>query len=106
MIKVDTSKTTDKGSLIIEIGDSPIKIATEALALIGCLKAAIKDRGEDYKEGCGEVDALVFETLFLFGLKHVLEDEVKAKGCDIDDIKAADFDSNEEFLKWFRGLDK
>lgn len=105
MIKVDTSRVDNNGNIVIEIADSPIKLATEALTIVACLKAAIKDRGNDYKDKYGEVDSMMFEMLFLTGLKHVLENDIKATGHPAD-MRAADFDSTEDFLNWLHGVDE
>jgi len=52
----------------------------------------------------GEVDAMAFEMFFLTGLRKSLEAEMKCmKAEEMKDIRSADFISDEEFKKWFRG---
>lgn len=101
MIKIDTSEMNDKGMVEMAIQGNPIQLATEALAVISCLKQSIKARREE--SGMGEVDAMAFEMFFLTGLKKSLEAEMQCMKAECEDIRSADFTSNEEFLKWFRG---
>lgn len=106
MIKIDTSALNEKGMVEMCISGNPIELATEALALISCLKQSIKARREA-DEDLGEMDAMVFETFFLSGLRKSLEAEIKCmKAEEMKDIRSADFISDEEFKKWFRGGDE
>ena len=101
MIKIDTSEMDNKGMIEIAIQGNPIQLATEALAVISSLKQSIKARRES--SGMGEVDAMAFEMFFLAGLRKSLEVEMQCMKAECEDIRSADFTSNEEFLKWFRG---
>lgn len=101
MIKIDTSEMDNKGMIEMTIQGNPIQLAAEALAVISGLKTSIKARRES--SGMGELDAMAFEMFFLTGLRRSLEAEMKCMKAECEDIRSADFTSNDEFLKWFRG---
>lgn len=110
MIKIDTSMIEEnKSGIPLEIAGDPIHLATEMLSIVSCLKYAILDRHKDNKK-LAAVEGLMFDMTFLHGLKYALQqaEEVSKEDSKNDkatkDIRSADFDSDDDFLRFLRGL--
>lgn len=131
MIKFDNSNEKNDGDVVLKIAGTPMDLALEVAALA----LSVRDKIEEYNDNDAKLFTLQLMHNLMIGFeddreerkkmveehnKHMevltklmgLEEYLKSLKNDLEnedkvtDIRRSEFDSDEEFEKWFHGGEK